>query len=293
MGMSTLTLMTLAWELYQRGLPKVCISAQLGKHRETVHLWIKGIQQHMLLDALGRYQRAKTREGSARSAARFDPIIKRWVWAPREREADCCGEKIAYFLEQEYGVHLSDPKIYEILKEKYVIRSKWKRRVARGLVPHAQGPREVLQLDTIDLGSLFAFTGIDIYTKEADILVAPALTARYGCQFLEQAMARRFGGYVQLIQTDWGSGGSKRPSKSVCRPTAPAIGWLGPTRRTNMPLSRALTRRCGGSAWAGPSINWRTKPPAMPWWKPSWSTIIINHRPHLGLGDAATLTERR
>ena len=43
----------------------------------------------------------------------------------------------------------------------------------------AQGPREVLQLDTIDFGGLFAFTAIDIYTKEADILVAPALTARY------------------------------------------------------------------------------------------------------------------
>lgn len=101
------------------------------------------------------------------------------MWALREREADCCGQKIAYFLEREYGVHLSVPKIYGILKEKYVIRSKWKKRVRRGPVPQAQGPREVLQLDTIDFGGLFAFTAIDIYTKEADILVAPALTARY------------------------------------------------------------------------------------------------------------------
>ena len=36
-------------------------------------------------------------------------------------------------------------------------------------------------------------------------MVAPALTAAYGCAFLEQAMTRRFGGSVELIQTDGGS----------------------------------------------------------------------------------------
>ncbi len=48
-------------------------------------------------------------------------------------------------------------------------------------------------------GDVYAFTGIDIYTREADILVAPALTAANGCAFLEQAMMRRFGGHVGLI----------------------------------------------------------------------------------------------
>lgn len=202
MDMSNLTLITLAWELYQQGLPKVRIAQRLGKHRETVHLWIKGIQAYGLLAFLEHYQQAKKGE---RKRRQVNPLLKRWVWAIREREMGCCGQKIAYFLEGEYGVHLSVPKIYEILKEKYVIRSKWKRRVRRGPVPQAQGPREVVQVDTIDLGGLFAFTGIDIHTKEADILVAPALTAHYGCVFLEQAMARRFDGYVQLIQTDGGS----------------------------------------------------------------------------------------
>lgn len=109
--------------------------------------------------------------------------MKRWVWALREREMGCCGQKIAYFLEREHGVHLSVPKIYEVLHEKYVIRSKWKKRQARGPVPQAQRPRQVLQMDTIMFGGLYAFTGIDIYTREADILVAPALTAAYGCTF--------------------------------------------------------------------------------------------------------------
>ena len=135
------------------------IARRLGKHRETVHLWVRGIQQEGLLG----------------------------------------------FLEREYGTRLSVPKIYEILREKYVIRSKWKKNHRRGPVPTASGPRQVVQMDTIMFGGLFAFTGIDIYTKEADILVAPALTAAYGCALLEQAMTRRFNGAVELVQTDGGS----------------------------------------------------------------------------------------
>ena len=65
-------------------------------------------------------------------------------------------------------------------------------------------PRQVIQMDTIDFGELFAFTAIDTFSKEADILLAPALTAEYGCKFLYQSMRRRFGSYVNLLQTDGG-----------------------------------------------------------------------------------------
>jgi transposase InsO family protein len=202
MDMSNLTFIILAWELYQQGVPKSHIAQRLHKNRETVHLWLKGIAEMGLLPFLERYQQAKKQP---RPKRQVDALVKRWVWALREREADCCGQKIAYFLEREHGVHLSVPKIYEILREKYVIRSKWKKYQQRGPVPQAERPRQVLQFDTVMFGGLFAFTAIDIYTREADILVAPALTAAYGCAFLEQAMNRRFGGHVELIQTDGGS----------------------------------------------------------------------------------------
>jgi hypothetical protein len=32
-------------------------------------------------------------------------------------------------------------------------------------------------MDTIDFGGLFAFTAVDIYSHEADVLLRPALTA--------------------------------------------------------------------------------------------------------------------
>ena len=202
MDMLNITLITLAWELHQKGVPKVRIAEHVGRHRETVHLWIRGIEEAGLRPFLERYQQAKK---GPRPKRQVDPVVKRWVWALREREAGCCGQKIAYFLEREHGVHLSVPKIYEILRERYVIRSKWRKNQRRGPVPAATRPRQVVQMDTIMFGELFAFTAIDIYTREADILVAPALTAAYGCAFLEQALSRRFDGWVELIQTDGGS----------------------------------------------------------------------------------------
>ena len=141
-------------------MPKARIAGRLGKHRETIHIWIKGIEQYGLIGFLDRYEQAKKGE---RQGRQVDPIVKRRVWEIREREYQCCGQKIQYFLEREYDTHLSIPKIYEILSEKYVIRSRWKKNHARGPIPVASRPREVVQMDTIDFGGLFAFTAIDIY----------------------------------------------------------------------------------------------------------------------------------
>lgn len=201
MDMENTTLITLCWELYEAGVPKLHIAQRLGKHRETVRYWIRGVEQFGLRTFLDTYTHAKKGE---RKRRQVDPIIKRLVWKIREREYECCGQKIQYFLEEEQGIHLSVPKIYEILAEKYVIRSKWKKNRTRGPIPVATRPREVVQMDTIDFGDLYAFTAVDIFSKEADVLMTPALTAQYGCQFLEQSMARRFNGHVHLLQTDGG-----------------------------------------------------------------------------------------
>ncbi len=202
MDMNTFTLITLAWELHQQGIPKQHIANQLGKHRETIILWIQGVEQYGLLGFLDHYQKAKK---GPRIHRQVDPILKRWVWEIREREKDCCGQKIQYFLQREYHMSVSVPKIYEILKEKLIIKSKWKKNQARGPVPIAFEPREVIQMDTIDFGELFAFTAVDICSREADIFIAPALTASYGYQFLQRSMQRRFHGHVALLQTDGGS----------------------------------------------------------------------------------------
>ena len=163
MDMQNSTLITLCWELHEQGMSKTRIARRLGKHRETVHIWIKNIERNGLLVFLDRYEQAKKGERKRRQVG---PIVKRLVWKIREREFHCCGQKIQYFLEREYSIHLSVPKIYEILAEKYVILSKWKKNEARGLKPEASMPREVVWMNSIDFGDIYAFTAIDIFTKE-------------------------------------------------------------------------------------------------------------------------------
>ena len=201
MDMINQTFITLSWELYNQGISKSKIAQDLGKNRETVISWIQGIERFGLLSFLDRYENAKK---GPREKRRIDPILKRWVWEIREREFDCCGQKIAYFLREEHGAFVSVPKIYEILSEKYLIRSRWHENQERGVIPVAAKAREVVQMDTVDFGGIYAFTGVDIFSKEADILLAPELTAKYGYQFLERSMDRRFNGFVHLVQTDGG-----------------------------------------------------------------------------------------
>ena len=177
MDMLNETLITLCGGLYEQGLPKSHIAEKLGKNRETIHIWIRGIEQYGLIEFLDRYRQAKKGERAKRKA---NPIVKRWIWEIREREYDCCGQKIQYFLNLEHNSHLSVPKIYQILTEKYVIRSKWKKNTARGAVPKVSKPREEIQMDTIDFGELYFFTTVDIFTREADILIATELRAEFG-----------------------------------------------------------------------------------------------------------------
>ena len=202
MDMHTLTQLTLAFELAEQGLSHTKIATHLGKHRETIGLWLKGIATYGLVGFLDRHTQAKK---GPRRARQVPARIKRLIWELRIREHDCCGQKIAYFLEREYYFRLSVPKIYEILAEKYVIRSTWRKNQKRGAVPKAACARAVIQMDTVAFGHLFAFTGIDIYTKEAAVMLRPTLTSDDGAAFLQTAMSRRFTGHVEVLQTDGGA----------------------------------------------------------------------------------------
>lgn len=202
MNVKQLTKIVLAWELYEQGVKKTHIAKQLGVHRETAHEWIVGVQKQGLREFVEAYTNAKKGERIGRQT---DAILKRRVWAIREREKQCCGQKIKYFMDQEYGSSPAVSKIYEILGEKYKLRSRWKKNGKRGDAPEAFAPREVVQMDSIDFGEVFAFTGIDIYSREADVYLASRLTADNGYTFLKYCMKRRFDNFVEIIQTDGGS----------------------------------------------------------------------------------------
>ncbi|MBV9864085.1 MAG: DDE-type integrase/transposase/recombinase [Abitibacteriaceae bacterium] len=202
MNMEKATEMVLAQELFEQGLSKSAIARRLGRDRETIRLWLRGIEQQGQKAFLDQQARACK---VPRPTRQVDAVVKRWIWQIREREQGCCGQKIAYFLEREHGVKLSVPKIYEVLAEKYVLRSKGKKNQVRGPVPQATAARQVVQMDSVDFGGLFAFTAVDIFSREADVLLRPALTAENGAAFLHRCMRRRFNRFVQGVQTDGGS----------------------------------------------------------------------------------------
>ena len=187
------------WEMYVCGTPVTHIAEQLQIHRDTAHRWIREIRNADSLEKyIDQYLNAKKGE---RAKRKIDPILKRRIWRLREENKDCCGQKIQYYLKEDYNTQVSVTTIYKVLKEKYQLRSKWKKNKERGPVPKAGKPREVVQMDTVDFGDIFAFCGVDIYSKEADVALKPSLTAKDGQSFLHTSMTRRFNGYSDLIQT--------------------------------------------------------------------------------------------
>ena len=199
--MNQITKISLAWELFGEGTPKAHIAQRLEVNRETVHLWLLGIQNNKngLLGFLDDYSNSKKGE---RAKRKLDGLLKNQIWRIRDENRDCCGQKIREYLNREFGVLLSVKTIYKVLGEKYQLRSKWKKNQVRGPVPNAQAPRQVIQMDSVDFGWVFAFTGIDIFTKEAFINLYPALTSLEGLDFLRKAIIRFR--HTNLLQTDGG-----------------------------------------------------------------------------------------
>lgn len=201
MDVNQIAKITLALELFEQGIPKTHISQRVGIGRATLYRWLSGIQNAGDLELfLDQYISSKKGE---RAKRKIDGLLKLKIWNLRNKY-DCCGQKLRYFLDEEYGINLGVTSIYKILKEKYILRSKWKKNQKRGHTPKASKPQEVIQMDTVDFGDIYAFTGVDIFSREVDVMLAPELTANYGHCFLQQSMTKRFHGFADTIQTDGG-----------------------------------------------------------------------------------------
>jgi len=200
MSVGKITKIILCWELFGQGVPQTHIANQLNINRDTVRLWIKGIKELGLDKFLDKYQNAKKGE---RRKRKVDGLLKVRIWDLRDENRGCCGQKIEEFLKREYKTSLSHTTIYKILGEKYKLRSKWKKYKIRGPVPKAYKPREVVQMDSVDFGEIYAFTGVDIFTKEVEVALYPSLTAQDGLNFLNYSFDKRYK-HTDLLQTDGG-----------------------------------------------------------------------------------------
>lgn len=194
----SITAMKIVWQLYGSGISPEIIAGKVGKHRSTIYRWLSSMKKRGLVWTIERHRAAK----KGHRHRKTKPSIKNHVYAVRKRYRQCCGEKIQYFLKQDYDESLSVSTIYRILNERYELRSKWKKNIKRGPVFRGEKPREVIQVDTVDFGAIYAFTAIDTYTKEPSVILKTSLTGQSGAEALNEQM--RFFGHVEKIQRDGG-----------------------------------------------------------------------------------------
>lgn len=194
--MDTVTQIQVAWELRKAGQEAEAIAAQLGKHRATIYRWFKGIRLRGIRGYVAYFKQAK----KGRRVRKTHGAIVQRVLSIRREYRECCGEKIVHLLATE-GVRVSLSTVYRILNRHLVLR-KHHRRPKGTPLPAATGPRQVVQVDTVNLGEVYAYTAIDTFTRQAAICMRPSLQAADGRVALEQLMPTF--GFVALLQTDGG-----------------------------------------------------------------------------------------
>ena len=189
-------------------------------------------------------------------------------------------------------MQVSVTTIYKILSEKYQLRSKWHtcpggqckgKNKPRGPLPVAQAARQVLQMDTVLVGEVFAFTAVDIYTRESEVLLRPALEATDGKAFLKHCMPRRFDGFAEVIQTDGGSEfKGRRFSETVddyCDRHRVARPYKKNEQSYIESFNRSLRKEClGWSKYPASEI------PTLTLWVEEWLRYYHYERPHISLG---------
>jgi IS30 family transposase len=196
--MDSVTRINVAWELREAGQKVEYIAERVGVNRATVYRWLRRIRRWGFKAFVREYQQAKKGHRHRKTHS----YIEQRVLAVRREHHECCGEKIVYWLDKE-NIHLSRSTVYRILNKHLRLRWKGSKNSTRGPLPRASGPRQVIQMDTIDFGKVFAFTAVDIFTREGQVVLRPSLTAQDGEAALQAFKA--YFGHCHTIQTDGGS----------------------------------------------------------------------------------------
>jgi transposase InsO family protein len=197
--MESISLIEHAWHLHQAGSSADEIAVIIHKHRATVFRWFQGIRLYGIREYLRRYEKAKK---GRRQKRKTDPLTKARIYEIRREFKDCCGEKIQYWLHARFGQTIGLSTVYRVLAEKYELRPANVKNQRRGPVPEATKPRQVIQTDTVDFGELFAYTAVDIYTREACVVILDSLDSTAGAEALR--LQFQYFNHADLIQRDGG-----------------------------------------------------------------------------------------
>lgn len=199
----TLTHYEVAWNMQQAGstIPQIC--QVVGKHRATVYRWLKKIKLSGIRKFLKDKQACKQHRPRARTP---ETTIQKIV--DIRNEFGWCGQKIRKELLSNHGIKLGLSTIYRWLHKRFTKAAvgikQYKKHQA---IVTATKPREVVEHDTVDLGgkraNVYAYTAIDIFTKEPSVVIAANLEMETGATAF--TIQKQFYGAVDTHQSDNGS----------------------------------------------------------------------------------------
>lgn len=277
--MRSVTHFELAWELYQAGMDPKDIGLRVGRDRATVYRWIAGIKRLGIREFVRRKKECKRRRQKRKVTgcipARIKAIRKEYGW---------CGQKIQKELQEKDGVKVSVPTIYRILKQDFKLGKASRKYKKRGDAPKAFAPREVIEHDTVDLGEIFAYTAIDIFTKEPAVVIALDLESKTGSKTFETQ--KRFYGKAELHQSDEGSE-FKGNFPSVVELSGSKHRYSRPYKKNDQAhienFNRSLRSECvGWGKYKKEDVSWLQKQ------IDEYVNHFINKRWHMGLPDMMT-----
>lgn len=196
----TLTHYEVAWNMYQAGSTMAQICRVVGKHRATVYRWLKRIKRAGIRKFLLDKKTCKQRRPKARTP---ETTIQKII--DIRNEFGWCGQKIRKELLAHHDIKLGLSTVYRWLHQRFTKASVGVKRYKKhkALVT-ANNPREVVEHDTVDLGGgVYAYTAIDIFSKEPSVVIATNLEMATGASaFVQQS---NFYGPTNLHQSDGGS----------------------------------------------------------------------------------------
>ncbi len=198
--MHSITCYEAAYRMRRQNISINQIAATLGYNRATIYRWLKGIKQ----SGIQKFLRDKKAKRHRRPQSRTPEYIAQKVVDIRNQWG-YCGFKIQKELQEIHGVRLSLATIYRILHERFTRRAVGVKQYQKHQpIVKSFKPREVVEHDTVDLGgNRYAYTSIDVFTKEPCVVIATDLTMQTGTQaFLQQ---KAFYGPVATHQSDNGS----------------------------------------------------------------------------------------
>lgn len=200
MNKRTLSIYEMAWSMYRAGTTIEQITQAVGRHRATVYRWIKGIKHIGIREFLRRKLECKHRRPAARTPEttiqKIVDIRVTFGW---------CGAKIQKELKEHHNIRIGLSTIYRWLHRRFTKATVGVKRYHKhqALVT-ANGPRQVIEHDTVDLGGgVYAYTAIDIFSKEPSIRIATDLEMGTGAHVFRHHHS--FYGPTDLHQSDNGS----------------------------------------------------------------------------------------